>query len=81
MYSNIEIRLPIGTWTSTTDVASDELLAALPRRSTTKPVEMCVLKFKINDGEKAVVDGLVFPFTGLNKNFGVMESYPPYHFP
>jgi len=64
----IEIRLHVGTWTSTAEEVSDKLLAALPARETTKTAKMCILKFKLNDGEKPFVEGFGFPYIGNDKD-------------
>jgi len=69
----IEIRLHVGTWTSTADEVSDKLLAALPARETTKTAKMCVLRLRLNDGEKAAVDGLGFPFIGNGEDDGIVN--------
>jgi len=69
----IEVRLHVGTWASTGEVVSDKLLAALPACETTKTAKMCILKLKLNDGEKPSVEGFGFPFIGNHEN--KCESY------
>ena len=64
----VDIRLHVGTWTSTSEEVSDQLLTALPARETTKTAKMCMLRFKLNDGEKPFVEGFGLPYIGNDKD-------------
>lgn len=62
--SAITFLLHLGTWTSSVEGVTGEMLARLPPRQKRDDRPLTLVRFKMHEGERASVQGLGLPFKG-----------------
>ncbi|SPN99150.1 uncharacterized protein DNG_02185 [Cephalotrichum gorgonifer] len=62
-FLKISVKFLVGTWTSTAEAVSGEMAAALPyRNDPSKTTNMAVVRVRLNNDQKPIVEGLGLPF-------------------